>query len=280
VLAVLNGSIDPRPLALCRILVGLAGAGFAFEWIGVLARAASGQYMAVPVVSGMPTPTPAFVVSLFAVSLVGALAMVLGVAGRVPALLVAVTTVTVLLVEQQAYSNHLVLLSSLSLLLGMSGAAQAWTLSRSTRAAEVPYWPAFLIKAQITSVYAWTAISKLNPDYLDGRVLSTFLQPWVPVPHHLLPAFAALSVLAEATLAIFLWVPKLRKPAFAMGAALHLGILVLLQDPAPLIGFAMLMAAGYVLFAWAQEPLSSNKRAAARSVEASGLDSAGNPGSR
>lgn len=253
-LTLLTSSIDPRPLALCRILVGLAAAGFVFEWGGVLARAASGDYMVLPAIGGLPALSPAFVVVLFAVSLAAALAMVLGVAGRMPALLVATTTAVVLLAEQQAYSNHLVLLFALSLFLGMSGAAQAWSVSRKPRASGVPYWPAFLIMAQTTTLYAWTAISKVNPDYLSGRVLGTYLQPWVPVPQEMLPVFAALSIVAEALLAVCLWIQKLRKPAFAMGAGLHLGIVVLLQNPAPLIGFAMLMAAGYVLFAWTMEP--------------------------
>lgn len=253
-LAVLNSSIDPRPLALCRILVGLAAAAFTFEWVGVLARAASGKYIAIPAIDGLPHLAPQFVAILFAVSLAGAVAMMLGVAGRMPSLLVAATTGTVLLTEHQAYSNHLVLLFSLSLLLGMSGAAGAWSLSRDRIADGVPYWPAFLIKAQITSIYAWTAISKLTPDYLDGRVLRTFLHPWVPLAQDVLPAVAVLSVVAEASLAVFLWVPQFRKAAFALGGALHLGIVVLLQDPASLIGFAMLMATGYVLFAWTGAP--------------------------
>lgn len=180
--------------------------------------------------------------------------MVLGLAGRIPALLASGTTAAVLLADQQTYSNHLVLLMMLTGFLGMSGAAEAWTVSRAEHPARVPYWPAFLIQAQITTVYAWTAIAKINPQYLSGEVFSTYLQPWAPFPGEILPLAAVFSIIAEACLAVGLWIARTRKFAFLVGAALHLGIVVLLQDPAPLIGFAALMAAGYVLFAAGSKP--------------------------
>jgi hypothetical protein len=248
-LAVLSAWVDPRPLAICRILVGLAAAGFAFEWIGVLVRAASGNYLALPAVEGLLTVSPQFVIGLFVTALIAALAMVLGVAGRLAPILVAATTGTVLLADQQTYSNHLVLLFVLSLFLGFSGGDQAWALSRSPKSSWVPYWPAFLVKAQVSSVYAWTAIAKINPEYLGGEVLDTYLHPWVPIPQELLPVVAVMSIVAEGSLAVLLWIPQVRKLTIALGAGLHVGIVLLLQDPAPLIGFAMLMATGYVLAA-------------------------------
>lgn len=257
---ILSDVMDPRPLALARMLVGLAAAGFSFEWISVLARAASGKYLAFPVLAGWPAPSPVFVLVLFAVSLVASAAMVLGLAGRIPALLVSGTTAAVLLVDQQTYSNHLVLLMMLSGFLGMSGAAEAWTVSRAEHPARVPYWPAFLIQAQITTVYAWTAIAKINPQYLSGEVLGTYLQPWAPIPSGLLPVAAVLSIIAEAFLAVGLWVARTRNLALVAGGALHLGIVVLLQDPAPLVGFAALMAGGYVLFAAGRRPWPAFKR--------------------
>lgn len=254
---VLTSTMDPRPLAVCRILVGLVAAGFSYEWIRVLARASSGKYLAMPVFDAWPPVTPTLATVLFAVSLGAAVAMVLGLAGRLPAILVAACAAVVLLVEQQTYSNHLVLLVMLALCLGLSGAAHAWSLSRAPRAANVPYWPALLIKAQITTLYAWTAVAKINPQYLSGEVIGTSVQPWVPIPEHLLPAAAILSIVTEAFLAVALWIPKTRRLAFVMGAGLHLGIVVLLDSPAPLVGFGMLMLTGYVLFAWGPPSVSS-----------------------
>lgn len=252
-----TSTIDPRPLAMARILVGLVAAGFSLEWYWVLSRAASGKYLTIPVFDGWPAPTPALVSALFAVSLVSSVAMVLGLAGRLPAILVGTSAAAVLLMDQQTYSNHMVLLISLAMAVGMSGAAQAWSLSRTPRTARVPYWPALLIKAQITTLYAWTAVAKINPQYLSGEVLGTYLQPWVPIPEHLLPVAALLSIVTEAFLAVALWIPAIRKFAFVVGAGLHVGIVVMLQSPAPLVGFGMLMLSGYILFAWGRPSVSS-----------------------
>lgn len=263
-LAVLSAWADPRPLAICRILVGLAAAGFAFEWIGVLVRAASGNYLALPAIEGLLTVSPQLVIGLFVTALIASLAMVLGVAGRLAPLLVAATTGTVLLADQQTYSNHLVLLFVLSLFLGVSGGDQAWALSRGHKVGWVPYWPVFLIRAQVSSVYAWTAIAKVNPEYLSGEVLETYLHPWVPIPWDLLPVVAIASIVAEASLAVLLWIPRFRKVTIALGAGLHIGIVVLLQDPLPLIGFAMLMATGYVLAAMPARKVTGSGCAANR----------------
>lgn len=254
---VLTHVVDPRPLAVCRILVGIVAAWFSFEWLSVLVRASSGRYLRIPVFEGWPVLSPNFVWALFVVSIVASVAMIFGVAGRLPAVMVAVTAALVLVVEQQTFSNHMVLLMMLAAFLGVSGSASAWRLSRSPRATSVSYWPAFLIQILITTLYAWTALSKVNPQYLSGEVLSTFLQPWVPLPDQFLPAAALLSIVAEAFLAIALWIPKLRKLAFVLGSGLHFGIVLLLDSPAPLIGFGMLMLTGYILFAWA-DPVPSS----------------------
>lgn len=246
---ILTRVISPRPLALARILVGLVALTFTFEWIRVLLRVSSGNYLTLPVIEGIPSPGHEIVLALFAVSLSGSAAMILGLAGRVPAIMVAATAATVLLLDQQTYSNHMVLLMMLALFLGMSGSHCAWSLSRSAHKTDVPYWPAFLIKSQISILYAWTAIAKINSQYLSGEVLSTFMQPWMPVPDEFLPAAAILSVMTEAFLAVALWIPQTRKIAFLVGGGLHIGIVVALDSPAPLVGFGLLMLSAYVLFA-------------------------------
>lgn len=175
--------------------------------------------------------------------------MIVGIAGHLPALLVAACAATALLSDQQAYSNHLLLLVLLSTFLGLSGASKALSVGAFRKTEEVPYWPAFMIKIQITTLYAWAAASKVNPQYLAGDVLGPNFRPWVPLPDNLLPLVAIASIAAEAFLAVALWLPKLRLLAFLTGGGLHVGILALLIYPEPLIPFAMLMVSGYALFA-------------------------------
>lgn len=229
-------------------MVGTASLAIALEWLWPLLRVASGDYLALPVFPGWPSPQFVPVLILFALSVGASCSMVLGVAGRLPALLLAVVTFVVLLADQQVYSNHLVLLGVLSTLLGLSGSSKALAVFRIKHTEKVPYWPAFLIKAQITTLYAWTAIAKINPQYLSGEMIHTNLRSWVPIPDAAMSAVAILSILAEAFLAVALWIPRCRFLAFATGSGLHLGILVCLVQPAPLIPFAMLMTTGYVLF--------------------------------
>lgn len=265
----LTGTMDARPLAAARILVGLVSIGFTFEWVITLARAASGKFLTLPVSAYLPPPTLSLVWVLLAVSVGASIAMVLGIAGRVPALLVAGVSAFVLLIDQQTYSNHLVLLMMLALFLGCSGAAQAWTVSRTKRATRVPAWPAFLIKVQITTLYVWTAVAKINPQYLSGEVLQTYLQPWVPIPETMLPAVALASIATEAFLAVALWIPRIRTLALVTGAALHVGIVVMLDSPAPLVGFGVLMLSGYILFAWNPRHAESSAPAPSKKQPAS-----------
>ena len=118
---------------------------------------------------------------------------------------------------------------------------------------------------------------------LSGEVLGTYLQPWAPIPDGLLPLAAVLSIMVEAFLAVGLWIAGTRQAAFVAGAALHLGIVFLLRDSAPLVGFAALMAAGYVLFAAGRKPWPAFKRNHATSsvhLKPTKPDSSAHPGSR
>lgn len=241
-------SIEARPLAFARILVGIASLALAVEWLGPLLRVSSGDYLAMPVLPGWSSLQGIPVLILFGLSVGASCSMVLGLAGQLPAILLAGVTFVVLLTDQQVYSNHLLLLGILATLIGSSGAANALTVFGMRRSESVPYWPAFLIKAQITTLYAWTAIAKINPQYLSGEVIDTNLRPWVPIPDELMSTVAVLSILMESFLAVALWIPRFRILAFAVGGGLHSGILICLMQPAPLIPFAMLMATGYILF--------------------------------
>lgn len=245
----LERTIDARPLALCRILVGLASIPLAIEWFIPLWAVASGRYLVLPVFEWLPTVHSWFPWVLVCVALVGAIWMIFGVAGRLPAWIVAGTASLALLADQQAYSNHLMLLVMLATFVGLSGSSEAFRGTRWRGTRQVPYWPAFLIQFQIATLYAWTAISKINDQYLSGEVLEVSLRSWVPIPVDLLPVAAWASIVVELFLSIALWVPRLRLAAFVAGFGLHAGILVLLADPYPLIPFAALMLTGYVLFA-------------------------------
>lgn len=244
----LDRTIDSRALALTRILVAAASPILATEWLIPLTRATSGDYLALPAFSWIPVPSPLAAWLLFALTIVAAAALALGLMARAAAGAVAGVAATVMLLEQQTYSNHLLLLVCLSTLLAFSGAGRAWSMSRSRQAERVPFWPAFLIMALVTSVYAWTAVGKVNAQYLSGEVMASAVRESIPFPVGAFAALAVASIATEAFLAVALWIRRLRPAAFVVGAGLHASIILVLNDPRPLVPFAMLMLSGYVLF--------------------------------
>ncbi len=245
---IMSGTIDARPLAIGRILLGIASLIVATEWFVVLALVAGGERLAMPYFEQLPPLGEQLVLGMFAVALIAGLGSVLGIAGRLPMILVCATSVVALGADQQAFSNHLVLQAALAFFLSCSGAHKTLRPGAWNRVLQVPYWPAFLLKVQITTVYAFTAVSKLNEQYLSGEVIGHHLRDWVPVPVSLLPALAIGSVCAELFLSVALWIPGLRLVAFLIGASLHLGIVLMLNTAMPLIAFALMMMAGYAPF--------------------------------
>lgn len=240
--------VDPRGIALGRILVALASFALIVEWWIPLARLSSDEFVRLPTTTWIPAATPALVQGLVSVGLVGAVLLLLGTLARFGAALVCLTSAFALVLDEQVYSNHLYLLVWMAGLLAMSRCANALAFPRRKSREPVPYWPVFLIKVQISVVYFWTGVSKINEQYLSGEVLQTVMNGWVPVPDEAFSYMALLSIGVEIFLSIALWIPRLVPIATALGACLHLGIIILLQGPWPLIFFALLMAAGYVQF--------------------------------
>jgi len=83
------------------------------------------------------------------------------------------------MMEEAYYLNHFYLASLLALLLILMPAAAWLSLDnwRATRnipppkrpAVTIPFWPVFLLRAQLFLVYTFAGIAKLNPDWLVGE---------------------------------------------------------------------------------------------------------------
>jgi len=259
----LTAEVRPRGLAAARILVALAAFPLILEWWYALYRVASGSHLVIPVVAWTPVPTPVMVQALVSLALLAAMLLLLGVFARTSAALTAAVAGFALLLDQQTYSNHLVLFVCLAVLLSCSRCGEVLTTPRRQGLAWVPYWPVFLIKLQISAVYAYTATSKINEQYLTGEVIGIHQNGLVQFPGALLPIVAVSSVVAEYILAIALWLPRGKVVATAIGAGLHGGILLVFHDPIALVPFAMLMAAGYIQF-WAKPSVPASSETGAR----------------
>src|SRR6185369_9344845 len=86
-----------------------------------------------------------------------------------------------------------------------------------TRSESVLYWPILLLKLQLSIVYLFAALSKLNSQYLSGFMLAPNFRKSLMFPPRVLSAFAAASILVEVFLAFALWSMRLRKPAVING---------------------------------------------------------------
>jgi hypothetical protein len=213
----------------------------------------------VPYVAWPPVLSAAATTALLVAWGAAAVALLLGWHTRLAAASLALVLAVVLVQDAQAYSNHLYLLATVSALLAVADAGAAWSLDARRRGARaaVPAWPVTLLKTQLSAVYAFAALAKLNPEYLAGATLWAFLPalraavgPGAP-PAGVRAALAGaawLSVALEALVAVGLWVPALRRAAVAAGVALHAGMILLLPERAQLAVFALEMAALYVLF--------------------------------
>ena len=138
-----------------------------------------------------------------------------------------------LLSDQQTYSNHLYLMLPVAALLtvAQSGAALSLDARREGGRDWVPGWPVWLLCAQVSIVYGFAALAKLNPDFLSGSVVASYLRRdgllALPDAWRSLEPMLILSLLAicsEAFLAFALWVPRWRPAAMVVGLGLHVFI--------------------------------------------------------
>jgi hypothetical protein len=258
-LRIVTATADARPLAAARVLVGLA----AVVRLPIAARLFTDLHrpdtLRVPYVAWPPPLSAAGTTVLLVAWGAAAVALLVGWHARAAGTALALVLALVLVQDAQAYSNHLYLLATVSALLAVADAGAAWSLDAKSRGvrATVPAWPVTLLKTQVSVVYGFAALAKLNPEYLAGATLWAFLPalraavgPGTPPAgvRVALSGAAALSIVLEALVAIGLWVPALRRAAVVGGVALHAGMITLLPERAQLAVFALEMAALYVLF--------------------------------
>jgi predicted DCC family thiol-disulfide oxidoreductase YuxK len=250
----LTRTCDPRPLALTRIVVGVAALLVAIETHAVLESIAAPGRLRLPVIGGASQPLEVLTDPILAVWAAAAVALAFGFAARACAAAVSALAVLTLLLDQQAYSNHLLLLAILTALLAAANPSAAWSVDarRGKGRREVPYAPVFLIQVQVVTVYAFAALSKVNSSFLSGDVLHTFGRELAGTPilaeGTLVVAASILTICAEGTLAMALAWRRLRPAAFPLGGLLHVGIVLLVVPAGPLFAFGLLCLSTYPLF--------------------------------
>ena len=252
-----HSEVDARPVAMARIVIGIAVLLKLVSGTRHLSRLAEPDTIKLPMVAWLPSLTPAAATVLLALWALAGCGLLLGWRTRVAGTLLTLVLVVQLVQDQQTYSNHLYLLALVVGLLTVADSGATFSLDARRRHRQaVPAWPVFLLQAQLSIVYAFAALSKLTPDYLSGVALAPFvpLQSWVALMG--LQAAAALVLLLswaaiplELVLAIFLWSPRHRRATALLGVVLHLGMVALIyRMRLDLTVFAVIMWGMYLLF--------------------------------
>lgn len=204
------------------------------------------------VLRGLP---PGLVVALW---VGGALLLLAGVACRVGAASVVFAVFAFYAVDRQHYGNggYFTILVGTLLVFADSGAsATPWGPDRR----RAPWWPAFLLAAQLSIVYAYAAAQKFRHSSLRGDTIAWQLHgPLVePLGWSQLPvALNLLGGVAELFCAIGLWFVLTRKAAVVVGVLLHLGILAFVRWSPDMAAFGLVSVALYPAFWAASGPLS------------------------
>jgi uncharacterized membrane protein YphA (DoxX/SURF4 family) len=271
---------SPVPLALFRIVLGISVAIEASQNFKRVAyyTPQTLHFSYLDIVAPLPAQT---METLFAVQLVCAIGLTLGLLTRLSAAGVLLTQGYAFLVCALNFRNHvyLELLLTFILLFSACGAALsldsvARRLWRARRAPAQPrtWWPHWVpitaqrvVGLQICCVYLYAALHKLTPGFLSGYPLGTALARAVPrstvLQWILDPAELAalaqsvsgepwssltawLTVGAEGFLAVGLLFKPTRIAAVMVGVGMHLGIGVTMD----IVTFGLVMTGAYICF--------------------------------
>jgi hypothetical protein len=251
----LTSQVNPRPIALVRIIVGLAATASGLEILFLLPRALDPSFLQLPLLPLLPRLPQSMDPGFVALWMVCGLLVSAGLAARPAALILIALISYLLLLDQQLYSNHHYLLLLELLFLALAQSDATWSVvarQRGQAPHSIPGWPILLLQFQISAVYLFSALSKINPAFLTGSVLSSVVAIPLPLPPVVL---AILTILAEAYLAFALWQRRLRLSAMLIGLGLHSSIVVSMGaasafEAYQLAVFSCLICAPYLLFLW------------------------------
>jgi predicted DCC family thiol-disulfide oxidoreductase YuxK len=252
----IGGWAPARSVAVARIGVALAILLEAPGSASTLLRLAEPEVLGAPYADWMPRVDATIALLLIGSWLASGTLFLVGWHTRIAGSALVVTLAAVLAFDQQLYSNHLylMLLASLLLVLANAGAAHSLDARRGGRET-VPAWPIRLLRVQVSMVYGFAALAKLNVTFLSGSVVASYLRRdgplAVPADWRAIEPMLVVSVLAvciEAFIAIGVWLPRWRPAAIVSGLALHVGITIWLTPTIPLFVFSLVMLPLYVLF--------------------------------
>jgi predicted DCC family thiol-disulfide oxidoreductase YuxK len=151
-------------------------------------------------------------------------------------------------------NNHMYLTTSCLALVAFSDCERHFAIRP---AAAIPdAWPRRLMQIQLTIVYLFAGLQKINGEFLSGDALNHFMAqtvgPLAPLAHTLqgtalVTPMAYVVVLTEASLSLMVWSKRLRTVAFAVVLPLHTGMLLVAYNWLELYGIVLFATLTFVL---------------------------------
>lgn len=248
--------VSARPVGWARIGVGVAAVARALDGAPLLLGLADPQLLRVPYAAWWIEPTRPVVVSLLVLWVAAGAAFTIGYRTRIAGWTLLAAIAVVLSLDQQTYSNHLYLMALIVLLLTTAGPGGALSVD-AARGRGSPFadgTAVFLLKAQVSIVYFFAGLWKINEPFLSGAVLAGQLGSGpVPFPEILrtpsvLAVVAAATVVTEMFIAAGLWLRRYRSLSIGLAVLLHGAIVVFMAPTVQLVVFAVELVVLYPLF--------------------------------
>ena len=249
----LEARTDPRPLALCRIILGAAAFLRGLVSYHLLDRLLRPETVSARWFEWLPPITRDWMLPYVGAWLVAAALFTLGYRTRWAGGALTALIAYHLAADQSLFWNHIYFLGVMVFLLTVADSDACYSVKwlRAGRPKTFArQWGVTLIKLQISLVYFYAACAKLNPTFLSGEVIERSL---AYLPGALaFPGFYLFTTWATIALEFFLpfalWRRSLRMWAIAGGLALHGLIPVLIGLYGGLVVFSTSIVSTYLLF--------------------------------
>jgi hypothetical protein len=239
--------VPARLLRLIQRVIGAVCLLRVIEEYRVMSRVLNPQTIHFPVIEGVPTLTLTQAAIILPLWFGAALAFTIGWKTRISGFVLAAVMGYTLLIDQQLYASNLYLLCLIVLLLTLA------EVGRPSESNSVWRWPILLLRIQLSIVYFFAAVTKVNSVYLNGYMLESNLRKDFPAAvfmPRMLTTLAVASIVIELFLAGAFWVRSLRKSAVLVGVLFHVTMVLTLTPlvAAQLIVFAVACISIYPLF--------------------------------
>jgi hypothetical protein len=252
----LDEQVDGRALGIARIILGLAAAAKGVIALILVSGFNHGEYLSLPYGPySLSTPSGTFATGVAVLWIILAFFFMAGFGTRVSGALLVLMIGLIIGIDQQFYSNHLYLLATAVFLMTIAGPGARYSIDarRAHISPLVSRWSVLLIMLQLTSVYFFAAVTKLNEDFLSGAVMQRAFEPSMRERIERvisLDTLAPLAIATELFLAFAFWSARLRYIALPGALGFHL-LNVLIMGRSGTINlsvFALIMLSMMVVF--------------------------------